>query len=260
MIRCFLLLPVIAACAPGCSFIYDPADLTSADDGPVAIDASVDGNDASVVDSFPLPDVDPGILDIFKVSPPALFEAAGSVRPVPVVLRGQNLGPDATFTITGADGIEVVDGWQASGDGHYAAFSVKVPVVTGCDGGDMPLTITVTDGDEMTTAELMLTCLPELSLSGSYSTDDSPAGPLLFSTIDVTGDVVVTGANPLRLVATGPITVAGIIHADGSGQSAGPGGCAGAPKNADGGCGAGGGRNGAGNAGGGGGGHGTAAA
>ena len=245
------LLLVVAA--SGCSLVYDADDLRAGRDGGASADA------------------DPDALFVARVAPDAVLEGEGSsfepdreamVRAIPIVLEGQNMTADTVFRIEGLGLDMEIEGVQVSGDGHFAAFALRVPIDDELVDGDQSedLAIRLAKGSEEANAPLVrVTGLDALEEDGA--TLDTGALRARYTHVRLTGDVVATGAAPLRILATAGIELGGTLRADaGDAPDPGPGGCAGGDPGEDADCGPGSGKAGEESAspgGGGGGGYGT---
>lgn len=234
-----LALAWTLATAGGCSIRYDADDLKGGGDGGIQVE----------------PDADPDALHVQQVTPQLVFEGQGSaldpadqdrVRAVPVVLLGANFTADMTVSVAG----EAFSGgdvpFTVSGDGHWAAFELRLPVDEDRGAGsDLPLSIAVSKGDELSEGGLVRRMLAELDrgVGGSIETVEE-SGVSLYSRVDLHGDVVAGGLRPVRMVGYAGIRIDGRVSAEGSGQTAGVGGCSGAAAVEDAGCGAGSGRRG----------------
>jgi hypothetical protein len=222
-----LALAGVLATASGCSLRYDPDDL--GDDG-----ADDDDDDGS--------NVGPDELFVERVFPPLVREGEGvaidpdeSVRAIPIVLFGQNMTADTTFSLSG-DGIENQEvAAQVSSDGTWAAFELRLPIVPDNAGTrDVDLLIRVSNGDETREVELTQRLLPEFRRASDdeINTDDPPfdeGGIVEFSRVELNGGTIrVTGEAPFRVVAYGGISVSGVLDASGGGPEPGAGGCEGA--------------------------------
>src|SRR5690606_12487302 len=223
--------PAVAACVAltGCSLVYDADDLRGRDGG--APDAAIGGDE----------------LYIARTVPAAVLEGEGSglaeedgerVRPVPIVLEGQNMSDDTVFEIAlpGAEPVplEVV----VSGDGSLAAFALRVPISEELDpsqGGQIQ--IHYSDGEVSRSRLITVEGLGALVRDGGTIDTDQLAPR--YSHVVLSGEVSALGAAPLRLVATAGISIDGVLSADADRKTAGPGGCPGGEPAADAMCGAG---------------------
>ncbi len=157
-------------------------------------------------------------------------------RRAPVVyLRTSVPVVSASARIPGVDVPVAVDLLAASVNGTLTAFAVRIPVTAALPAGDRPLELTVVDasGGTASTADdpataLVAAGLDELVLSGPLPALPA-SGVYRYSSIVVPTAIVAQlgGAEPVRLVATGDMTIAGIVSADASDGGPGPGGCAG---------------------------------
>ncbi len=218
--------------AGGCSLVYDTGDLRDGRDGGATADA------------------DPDALFVARVTPDSVFEGDGSsydpeqdemVRAIPIVLEGQNMTAETDFSIEGLGLDMPIEDVQVSGDGHFAAFALRVPILDALGDGDqgMKFTIRLAKGDEDTTAPpVVVTGLDALvHADGVLDTDELHAR---YSHVMLSGDVRASGSAPLRIVATAGIELDGTLRADaGDAPDPGPGGCAGGESADDATCGAG---------------------
>lgn len=214
-------LAVVVA-ASGCSLVYDADDLRAGRDG----------------GGGPSADADPDALFVARVTPDSVFEGEGSsfdeamtemVRPIPIVLEGQNMTADTVFSIEGLGLDMEIDDVAVSGDGHFAAFALRVPIVEDLADGDTGMTFTVrlAKGEEENTApQLVVTGLDALEQTdGTLATDGLRAR---YTHVSLAGTVTATGTAPLRIVATAGIRLDGALLADAAtAPDAGPGGCPG---------------------------------
>jgi hypothetical protein len=219
------------ASAPSCAWLYDTDKIEG---GGLDADDGADGQD-DAPDSG-TPDADADALD-FQLIPAELFEGDGSafdpedlerVRPVPIVLRGQNLSSDMVVTIDGA-GFEalVVEEVAVSPDGRWAAFALRVPVLPDLAQG-MNDTIQVqVDSFEDLTRPLIVRGLDAFERSGGMIDTSKESIAARYSHVVLDGEIVARGTEPLRLVATAGISVSGALRADAAGQEPGAGGCGG---------------------------------
>ena len=206
--------------AGGCSLVYDPDHLRAGRDGGTRADA------------------DPEALFVAKVTPDLVFEGEGSshdpeqesmVRAIPIVLEGQNMTPETVFTIEGLGQGGTIDDVTVSGDGHFAAFALRVPIVDDLGDGEQgeALAIHLDKAGETADAPLIqVVGLDELEQAGG--TLDTDRLRPMYTHVLLSGQVSAAGSAPLRIVATAGISLAGTLRADaGTAPKAGPGGCAG---------------------------------
>jgi hypothetical protein len=211
----------------GCSLIYNP-DKLPGDKRDAAPDSPVDANPANVA--------------IDSVFPSKILEGAGTggSRKALVVLKGHDFLSDGslavTFTPSDAVTIDAID----VGEGHdYVALTITAPVNMMKAETDpaQPLAITLTQNGAtpvmLDGTQLSLTYLDELTAAPTAS---PPAGKR-YSTVAITSTITVATSTmmkePLTInsVSSISITPGGsnpAIVANGVGQAAGPGGCAGA--------------------------------
>jgi hypothetical protein len=217
----YALAAVVAA--SGCSLVYDADDLRAGRDG----------------GGGPSADADPDALFVARVTPDAVFEGEGSsfleeqqemVRPIPIVLEGQNMTAETVFTISGLGLDMEIEDVAVSGDGHFAAFELRVPIDPALTDGDQSedLAIRLAKGDEEANAPLVdVTGLDALEVPEG-GTLDTDALHSRYTHVDLAEEVVATGTAPLRVIATAGIRITGTLRADaGDAPDAGPGGCPG---------------------------------
>ena len=261
VVRCAPAL-ALACVLAACSVRYSPDDFRGHDGGVAG------GPDAT----------DPAVLALLAVSPQLAYEGDGwafimddlvGARAIPVVLEGQHMD-GATITIDGAgfDNLTIDEATiTVTPDGTLAAFPLRIPETPDLAGGDeqaVMVTLTKDDdlGHEVVDNSFLVHGLDAIDLTDgqTFNTGDLPDDLLSrVSHVSITGTVTVTGVKPFRVLATGGISIAGTLHADGgAAPTAGPGGCDGGGSGATALCGDGSGKS-AGNlsAGGGGGGFGT---
>lgn len=216
--------------ASGCSLVYDTDDLRAGRDGGMSADA------------------DPDALFVARVTPDAVFEGEGSsldpeltpmVRAIPIVLEGQNMTTETVFTIAGLGLDGEIDDVVVSGDGHFAAFALRVPILDALRDGDQneSLAIHLAKGDETANVPLIkVTGLDALERTAADLNTDQ-LHPM-YTHVVVSGVVTARGAAPLRIVATAGISIDGTLAADaGAAPDPGPGGCAGGDSATDADCG-----------------------
>ena len=230
-----LVLGLGLASAPSCMWIYDTDKIR----GDGEDDDDADGSDDGLDSGSPSDATSPDALD-FQLIPAELFEGEGSafdpkdverVRPVSIVLRGQNLSSDMVVTVDGAgfEGV-VVEDVAVSPDGNWAAFALRVPVLPDLVQG-MNDTIQVqVDSFEDLTRPLTVRGLDSFEQAGGTIDTGDAAIAARYSHVVLDGEIVARGAAPLRLVATAGISVSGALRADAAGQTPGAGGCGGADR------------------------------
>ena len=212
---------LLAAATTGCSVVYDADDLRAGRDGGMTADAGPDD------------------LFVARVAPDAVFEGEGSrfddpqaemVRAIPIVLEGQNMTAETVFTIEGL-GMEMeIAEVAVSGDGHFAAFALRVPIVEDVGDGEQGETLAIhldKAGEGANAPLLDVTGLDALVMAegGALDTDSLRAR---YTHVDLAGEVVASGTAPLRIIATAGIRLAGPLRADaGDAPDPGPGGCPG---------------------------------
>jgi hypothetical protein len=219
-----------------------------------------DGGVVPPPDAEPL---DPGEFGVSGVEPFSIQEGEGAAWPVPIIVTGQEFTPDTTIVLDGAGFSQQEITPVVASDGKSLAFPLRVPVLTDTGKGETAfIFVRVRKGSLSAMTQLAVTGLDELTISSLGS------GPLSaanfdppYSRIVIDQDVVLTGGDAVRLVATAEIQLNAAISANGQdaqstvpGQG-GPGGCPGGDLEEAGGCGAGGGGGAAGDDAAGGGGH-----
>jgi hypothetical protein len=212
-----------------CSLRYGTDDLRGEDAG--------DEPDSGMPDGAPEADADPAALD-FRILPAELFEGEGSalveadldlVRPVPIVLRGQNLSDDMTVVVDGA-GFDrsLVDEIAVSDDGTWAALALRIPIRPELAQGmfeTLELRGENAAGD--VTRGLTVRGLDSFEHGGGLLDTGTTAIAARYSHVVLEGAIAARGAAPVRLIATAGIAVSGSLRADASGAAPGAGGCAG---------------------------------
>jgi hypothetical protein len=245
-----LLLASLSLGAAGCTLLFDPDDLRPGG-GPGPID--------------------PGALELIALSPAAVDEGLGVVRPVPVVIQGRNLAPGAMVRLSGPSQDATLRPLQVARNGTLAAFELAIPVQpTLGDGATDAVLVEVFQGNGVTRSlTLTINGLDELVAtqfgpSRNFTLISEQLKPR-YSRIDIDADLASAGQQPVRLVATAEIALSRSLSADGgdgdidSEGQPGPGGCGGGAERENGACGEGGGQGGADDSPGGGGGGGHAA-
>jgi hypothetical protein len=241
---------VIALACGACTLAYDSGGFVAGEDP-----------DAGV----PTPDADFTQLAIDEIEPDEIFEASGVARPVPVVIRGANIAPDAVVTVSGAGLGEMVLTPAVSADSTMLAFALPVPALDEFAAGDQAaLDIVISQGDEIAAGvQVLVRGLPDFvaSLDAPEGTVSAADLAPLYATFTVDQPLTVTGAEPFRVVAAVEIAVEAAVAANGGAASvtdAGggvAGGCDGGNRETPGGCPGSGGFAGGAASGGGGGGH-----
>ncbi len=199
-------------------------------DGGIPRDAGPD-RDGGVVDSG---SPDGGVPEIAQVliGPGALEDGA---RGVPIWILGNLLPPSGAVVVS--DPQITVTASRVNAMGTIAAAVLDVAVDTSlAEGGMRPVAITVSDGANQATRNVMLVGRAELDVTGN---ETLTAPNARYSRIDVANGAVLTlgTAGPARLVSNGPVTIAGTIRARGAtNQTPGPGGCAGGGVRGEGAC------------------------
>jgi hypothetical protein len=227
---------VLAAALAGCSLIYNPNNLPSPSDAPA---------DAEVI-----VDADPTMLALTDVAPATINEGQGDGggRAAVIVIRGDNIAPDAQVSITSQGGNThfTVGTVELAADHKFIAVQIvaKVDDTIG-DGQSNVLDIHVTQAGGTITKEL----LGKLTITGLDTLDDSKAGDIpmnlrpLYASIALTGALHLAGDNdhPVLLRSASSLTV-GDLDANGknasssTGGAGGPGGCPGGNGGTDGSC------------------------
>ncbi len=214
-----------------CSFIYNPDHIGS--------------NDASVVDTEVVADVDPTALHIMDVWPQQIFEGAGTggSRAALIVIYGAQIAPDATVTLTGGttDAAHLkITSTTIAADHNFAAITVEADD-DGIQnhGTNEHLTLAISQSAGMYTAALdpqqPLDLVHLDSLSDADMLADAPT-VARYSQIHVSAITFNRGAakKHVALRAVGSIIVDDALHADALAGAPGPGGCAGGAVASDG--------------------------
>ena len=163
-------------------------------------------------------------------------------RPGLIVIDSDQPVTAARATLDGVDVPVAVDVLAArtEGDVTRTALAVRIPVAVGLTARTYPLTLTVTSADGEATRALDAIGLPELVIADGPAPADGRFSSIVLPTAIAAR---LTGAAPLRLEATGDITLAGAADLGGDPTGPGPGGCAGgAPSTTASPCGPGGGQ------------------
>jgi hypothetical protein len=241
-----------------CTFLFDPDKLSQNSDGgspPGNVDGGGGGGDGSVppIDAIP-PDaryIPPGEFGLTRLEPTTIFEGEGAAWPVPIVVHGQNIAPDATITLDGASFTATEVTGTVASDGSMIVFPLTVPVLpTLAKGQSQAITITVQQNGESSELPLVVNGLDELlasALPGNPSNVEASELDPPYSSIVFDRNLTFTGTAPIRLVATAEIQLAATLSASGVSANkttaglGGPGGCAGGALSTDGQCDAGGG-------------------
>ena len=148
-------------------------------------------------------------------------------RPGLIVIDSDAPLTAARATLDGADvpvTVELLDA-RAVDAGVRTAFAVRVPVAVGLIARTYPLTLTVTGADGEAAITVDAIGLPELVIADGPAPADGRFSSIVLPTAIAAR---LTGAAPLRLEATGDITLAGAADLGGDPLGPGPGGCAGA--------------------------------
>ncbi|WP_428267734.1 hypothetical protein [Haliangium sp.] len=229
-------LSLAALLLPGCTQVLGIEDLPARNPG---------GGDGGPADGGPADGPEPTSFRLVGAEPSVVREGDGAVRPIPIVIEGQNISPDVEVAVGGPNGLSTTD-VVVSADGTRLAFGLSVPVIEGA----APETVTVlaTQGQNSALVNLPLRSLDELVASqiagGRLSQNDIAD---LYSRIVIDTSLILEGTEPVRLVATAEVVVAASISADGGDAvgatpgDPGPGGCRGGGLSEDGECGSGGG-------------------
>jgi hypothetical protein len=220
-----------------CTLLFDPGNLSPGDgDG---------GPGGPSPDAF----VPMGDLELLSLEPDKVYEGEGAAWPVPVIVRGRNIAPNATIQLTGSGFSATPAQTTVSADNTMIAFPLTVPVLESLRAGQTDsIELSVRSGDDVRSFSITIQGLDELDSS------DVPERPLqatdfapLYSRINIDKDLELIGSEPIRLVATAEIVLDASLDARGKpgvgggpGQG-GPGGCAGGEEGMSGGCGPGGG-------------------
>lgn len=192
-----------------CSVIYD--------------DGAFQREDPSADPCEDIPENEPRITGI---APSFVHEGQGCIsvdgscsamaRPVPVVVEGCNLAPEAVITLDGA-GLPARPIAQAiAADGTLAAFAIAVPVTPSAVGQREPVTVEITHGGAVSMTSFDVVSLDELLvIDGAVlpATDDLDP---LYSRIEIRGEQLrFAGQVAARLRATSEIIVAATLDAGG---------------------------------------------
>jgi hypothetical protein len=217
--------------AAGCSWVYDADDLRGR-------------GDAGEPDAAIAPDE----LHIFQFAPREVLEGEGSaaddadvelVRPIPIVIVGQNLDKATSFELE-VQGLVEPERVEPiiSSDGTLGAFPFRVPILDGRDQDELAsLKLSYTDGDVSKEKIVVIRGLGALVQEGG-ELDTTLLAPR-YSHVALSGTVTTRGSALLKLWAAAGISISGTLSASASGQGAGPGGCAGGARVADADCGGG---------------------
>lgn len=227
---------VLASALAGCSLIYNPNNLPSPSDAPA---------DAEVV-----ADADPTMLALTDVAPATIDEGQGDGggRAAVVVIRGENIAPDAQVSITSQAGNThfTVGTVELAADHKFIAVQIVATVDDTIGAGQTNvLDIHVAQAGGTITREL----LGKLTITGLDTLDDSKAADIplnlkpRYARIALTGALDLTGDqdHPVLLRSASSITV-GDLTANGknasssTGGAGGPGGCPGGNGGTDGSC------------------------
>jgi len=225
-----LCLAVVVPLLGGCSFIYNPNNINR-------------DVDAKLVDTEHVVDVNPAGLTLTYAYPAVVYEGVGTggSRPAVVVIRGEEIAPNATVTVvpmTGAPTQITVNDVKVAGDHRWIALSITVPVDEMQDetGGNakaaLPLVITVDNGMGHT-AMLPMDALKVQWLDQLEAPITAPADPMKrYSKILVTGATnfaASSTAHRATLRSMSSIEFDAALTANAAGLNPGPGGCAGGP-------------------------------
>jgi hypothetical protein len=226
----------LAVLVPGCSLLFDSDNLPSFDGPPP---------DAPRPDANPI-DADPGMLTVDGVEPMSIYEGEGSAPgspPAVIVVSGTSI-VNPTITLAWADGFvpapELVAS-QHQGDAMKVAISLRVPERSDTMFGDNSKSIIVTlDQPGATPGSVNVTVdgLAAGAVSTATSIDAADIDPM-YSSYTFNANTTFTGSEPIRIVATGAITIGPgvVLSASASGTAPGPHGCSGGPAEGTGGCG-----------------------
>ncbi|MBL8620226.1 MAG: hypothetical protein JNK64_02955 [Myxococcales bacterium] len=132
--------------------------------------------------------------------------------------RAALVGSDVPVTV------EVL-GARTAGDVVRTAIAVRIPVAVGLTARTYPLALTVVGAGGEATLTLDAVGLPELVIADGPAPADGRYASIVLPTAIAAR---LTGVAPLRLEATGDITLAGAVDLGGDAIGPGPGGCAGA--------------------------------
>ena len=218
-----------------CSIIYNPNNIPKPS-----------SPDAGSPDAPPPADANPAALMLTSVDTGALLEGEGSdgSRPEVLVVRGQNIIPDAQVTITAKGSgdmpmVSLAGSAAVSSDHTLIAVPVEADVNTTCPAAgsssgsiDLVVTVTQSGGTVSKMIPWTLTCYPEIDQSGSAGSSISlPAGVNQLSRLVLAGSssTILLGsggnpAKPLTVRVTGRIEVPGSISVSANNSTPGPGG------------------------------------
>lgn len=214
----------------GCSLLYDSGKLPEQ-----MVDAPVDAM------------VQPCMPTISQAFPSALHEGMGEGggRPGLLVLQGASFAKDAVVKLTPTDAanapqLELIGPSAVTGGGSFLAIQVISKVdPTLAAGTSIPLTVEVSqfcpDRGEMVsvsaTEKLALRGYDELKTAAVVGTGE----PKVYSMIDVTAPLTITGTGALILHSNSSVNLLGDINVSGAMATPGPGGQAGGGAGATGG-------------------------
>lgn len=214
----------------GCSLIYNPDNLGK-------------NADAKSFQDAPPPDTEiiyppnPADLSLMSIYPATIDEGRGSnnSRDALLVLRGSNFdgSDDLVVTLTPDDGGEAFTfDTTVGGDHNFIALSVVAPVDSTCNEGTMH-TYDVAIDETGATAQtlpgaLALICHDELMGSGSGGSGsvalDTGTLKAIYSQVKITGALTLSGTANAIIKSASTIEIDGVISANASGQTPGPGG------------------------------------
>ncbi|WP_428265923.1 hypothetical protein [Haliangium sp.] len=230
----WLGLCAAAALAASCSVLYNPDDLGVGSDG---------GLPPGVPDARPPDALPAGAFGLIRSVPATVREGEGAVRPIPVVIEGQNISPDVEISVMALDDV-ILTAPVVNGAGTRLAFGMTVPVID--VGAPDSFTIVARQNGEERMVTVGLVSLDELvasKLSGGRLSQDDVNALDCCSRIVIDASVILEGDEPVRLTATAEVVVSASISANGGDAVAanpgqpGPGGCRGGGLSADGECG-----------------------
>ena len=153
-------------------------------------------------------------------------------RPSLLVITSDQPLDSATARLVGAEVPVTVDVLASRTDGAmvWTAVAVRIPVASGLVAQSYPLELTVAGDGGTATFTTTAIGLPELVIADGPAPPDGRYASIVLPTAIAAR---LTGTAPVRLEATGDITLAGAVDVGGDADGPGPGGCAGAAVAAD---------------------------
>ena len=222
-------------------------------------DTSNDEPDAGTVGMPNQPDaiaVPPGTASVVSIAPNVVIEAQGAARPTPIVLFGGGFEPDIRVRLVagGAAANTILNGREVdvtvSDDGSVIAFALSMPVIPALRKGEAAIIsfeIEQDGADVDVSGSIFLTLegRDELVVSETFPNGQATANdfdPDGYSSVSIDSDLTLTGAEPARIHAIGPMNITATLSANGKAPLPGdvglpgPGGCIGGSVDAAGGC------------------------